>query len=46
MVFGKRSTRVLDRFSKFIITAHLPLRRSRVKPRRIYRELSQYARGF
>jgi hypothetical protein len=36
---------VLDRFSKFVITTHLPLRQSRAEPRRIYRELHQSVCG-
>ena len=43
-VFGKRSSRLLARFFKFVITARLPLRRSRAEPHRIYRELRQAAR--
>jgi hypothetical protein len=42
-VFVKRSTRLLDRFSKFVITTRLPLHRSRTEPRCIYRELRQSA---
>jgi hypothetical protein len=42
-VFGKHSTRLLDRFSKFIIMTHLPLRRSCAEPHRIYYELCQSA---
>jgi hypothetical protein len=29
-VFGKHSTQLIDRFSKFVITAHLPLHRDHV----------------
>jgi hypothetical protein len=35
--FGKRSTRLLDRFSKFIITIHLPLRRASANRHRLHR---------
>jgi hypothetical protein len=45
-VFGKHSTWLLDHFSKFVITAHLPLHRSRAEPHRIYCELHQSARGL
>jgi hypothetical protein len=39
--FGKRSTRLLDRFSKFILTACLPLHRSHGESCRINCELRQ-----
>jgi hypothetical protein len=42
-VFVKCSTRLLDRFSKFVITTHLPLHRSCAEPRCIYHELRQSA---
>jgi hypothetical protein len=44
-VVGKRSTWLLDRFSKFIITTHLSLHRSHVEPCHINRELRQSARN-
>jgi hypothetical protein len=40
-VFGKRSSRLFSRFIKFFTTAHLPVRRSHVKGRRLQRELHQ-----
>jgi hypothetical protein len=40
-VFGKRSSRLLARFFKFFIMAHLPLRRTRVEGHRLQRKLRQ-----
>jgi hypothetical protein len=45
-VFGKHSTRLLDRFSKFIITTCLPLRWSCAGPRHIYHKLRESACGL
>jgi hypothetical protein len=45
-VFEKRSTRLLDRFSKFVITTHLPLHRSRTEPHHINRKLYQFMHGL
>jgi hypothetical protein len=39
--FGKRSSRLLPRFFKFFITAHLPLRRTCAEGHRLQRELRQ-----
>jgi hypothetical protein len=40
-VFAKRSTRLLDHFSKFIITSHLPLRRAHVDHRGLQHIVAQ-----
>jgi hypothetical protein len=45
-IFGKRSMWLLDSFSKFVITARLPLHRSCAEPRRINHELCQFACGL
>jgi hypothetical protein len=45
-IFGKRSTRLLDHFSKLIITAHLPLRRSCMDHSHIFHEVRQSTHGL